>query len=389
MTALSGDYSLSMTTETLTKTVIFPLETSARKTERLRACIAEWQEMASTVANHHASFPDYEWGRTKQNPSWYRILRREHDDADIHSQGKLAALHKVGSAFKSWRENAKPGQPPQFGEGDYCRFTADGVEVVKNDTGYGLKVKLEPYNAEWWHINASDYHRDYCQGIVDCDLQLGSVELHCNPETGAVKAHAAISSEVDVLPWSDVETAVGVDLGETALYTAVAKTSGGVASVNIESGGEYRHYRERLKAERRKLQADGKRREAHSARTRYEDYTDHVMHAASREIVDFAADHDRAGVVLEDLTDYRETADDPIHDWPYQQLQTKICYKATEKGIPVKIVDAAYTSRKCRMCGDVSPRNRDGDRFKCSACGYEVHADMNAASNIATMARVE
>jgi putative transposase len=40
-------------------------------------------------------------------------------------------------------------------------------------------------------------------------------------------------------------------------------------------------------------------------------------------------------------------------------------------------------SSSCRKCGETNPAMRDGDAFECWGCGYEVHADVNAAINIA------
>jgi IS605 OrfB family transposase len=100
-------------------------------------------------------------------------------------------------------------------------------------------------------------------------------------------------------------------------------------------------------------------------------------------VVEFAVEHEPSVLVLEDLTHYRETADDPIHDWPFADLQEKICYKATAEGIPVETVDPKDTSITCRKCGQATPEFRDGTEFSCRRCGYEVHADVNAAINIA------
>ena len=75
------------------------------------------------------------------------------------------------------------------------------------------------------------------------------------------------------------------------------------------------------------------------------------MNNASRQIVDLAASHEPAAIHLEDLSNYQQTVEEPIHDWPYGMLQKQIVYKAQEAGIPVKIVDPAYTSITCRHCG--------------------------------------
>ncbi|MCT6735266.1 RNA-guided endonuclease InsQ/TnpB family protein [Rhodococcus qingshengii] len=46
-------------------------------------------------------------------------------------------------------------------------------------------------------------------------------------------------------------------------------------------------------------------------------------------------------------------------------------------------VPAAYTSQECSNCGYTCPENRDSQAiFRCQGCGFEHHADTNAAINI-------
>ena len=45
-------------------------------------------------------------------------------------------------------------------------------------------------------------------------------------------------------------------------------------------------------------------------------------------------------------------------------------------------VNPANTSRRCSTCGFTHPDNRDDEDFECLKCGYENHADYNAAKNI-------
>lgn len=50
----------------------------------------------------------------------------------------------------------------------------------------------------------------------------------------------------------------------------------------------------------------------------------------------------------------------------------------------VEKINAAYTSQTCSTCGHCAPENRESQAaFRCTACGYQVNADVNAARNIA------
>jgi transposase len=56
--------------------------------------------------------------------------------------------------------------------------------------------------------------------------------------------------------------------------------------------------------------------------------------------------------------------------------------RAHKRGIPIIYVNPAYTSKRCSRCGEFGRRTRK--LFECPHYGYEAHADVNAAFNIAT-----
>lgn len=62
-------------------------------------------------------------------------------------------------------------------------------------------------------------------------------------------------------------------------------------------------------------------------------------------------------------------------------IQKMVERQAHNRRIPVIYVNPAYTSRRCCRCGEFGRRSRK--RFECPHCGYVVHADVNAAFNIA------
>lgn len=65
------------------------------------------------------------------------------------------------------------------------------------------------------------------------------------------------------------------------------------------------------------------------------------------------------------------------------QLRTFIENKAKERGRKVIRVNPKYTSQTCPNCGNIDKANRvSQSKFKCVNCGYEAHADQNAAANI-------
>lgn len=380
-----GEFAAATTTENVTKTLTVPLETSDRKSELLERAVEEFAEMASFWADVLPSYPEHEW--TPNHTEMYRHITDEFDDDTRTVKSTIAreAQQKVTSAFTSWSSNGKPGARPQFEEVDYVRLSHQDLTLAENDRGYGLKVRAIPNEPEWFHCGGGAYQTELLERVCDeaDSASLGAAEIVVEDD-GGVTAKLNISFDVEVYEPDDVATTVGVDLGERVLYAvAVTDSDGTVETVEVESGREFRHYREQLEARRERLSEAGDLKGVRETRGDRERYTEQVTHTASRRIVDLAADHAPCAIHLEDLTGYRESATDAIHDWPHAMLQEQIMYKATEAGIPVRVVDPAGTSYTCRQCGAENPAFREGDEFDCWECGYEVHADVNAAINIA------
>jgi IS605 OrfB family transposase len=114
---------------------------------------------------------------------------------------------------------------------------------------------------------------------------------------------------------------------------------------------------------------------------------DHVL---SKQIVQSA--QPGATLVLENLTDIRKRSkirkrtetSRRVHSWSFAQVKGFVAYKAEERGCTVVGVDPRHTSQACSCCGHVARNNRRSrGRFVCRTCGYELHADLNAARNIA------
>lgn len=72
-----------------------------------------------------------------------------------------------------------------------------------------------------------------------------------------------------------------------------------------------------------------------------------------------------------------------ILDQGWHMFETMLAYKLAERGGELVKVDAAYTSQTCAECGIADRASRtDQATFKCTACGHENNADVNAARNI-------
>lgn len=72
-----------------------------------------------------------------------------------------------------------------------------------------------------------------------------------------------------------------------------------------------------------------------------------------------------------------------LSHWTYTDIMAKLDRYCEEHGVRVSLVEPAYTSQKCSKCGTVRKDNRNGAKYECK-CGNVMHADLNAAINIAS-----
>jgi len=369
-----------MPTETVAQTVVLDLETSNRKNTKIQKCINEYQEMSKFVSDLILSFDENQW--STMNPQFYRnVVEEWGDDRYVSGQVASEAIGDVVSGYKSWRSNGKVGNKPVFGKQNYVRAKSQQITVEENNKGYGIKFNIVPYKPEWFHINDNKFSKRYLDKIVNEGASFGTCEIHKDGDT--LKAHLVVTWDVDVIEDEEVETVIGVDLGENVIYTYSVLSNDGIKNVELKDGSEFRHHRERLKEKRSEMMANNDVKGVKECRGQHEKYTEQVLHTASKNIVKEATQHNNPKIVLEDLTNYRKTAANAIHDWPYALAQEMIMYKAKAKGIPVEVVDPRNTSKTCRNCGYVHSSNRNGTDFECGECGYQVHADVNASMNIA------
>ena len=78
-----------------------------------------------------------------------------------------------------------------------------------------------------------------------------------------------------------------------------------------------------------------------------------------------------------------------LSKWNLGLWHRAIEQKCEENCVYLHQVEPKYTSQTCPRCGNVDKRNRDGVLFRCTSCGYEANADLNASVNILNRFRQE
>lgn len=182
----------------------------------------------------------------------------------------------------------------------------------------------------------------------------------------------------------EAEEFIGVDLG----IVNVAVTSDGT-TYDAEHVNEVRDRYARTRASLQRKGTRGARRVLRRLTGRERRFMQDTNHKISAEIIREAEASGR-GIRIEDLEGIRDRMKvrkkqrAKHHRWAFYQLRTFLTYKATLAGVPLELVDPAYTSRTCPACGHCEKKNRKSQaRFECCGCGYAANADLVGATNIA------
>jgi putative transposase len=191
-----------------------------------------------------------------------------------------------------------------------------------------------------------------------------------------------------------IDTVLGVDLGVTDIaVTSEGQKFGGKTIKLIKN--HYASMRAVLqqkavkgtRSTRRRCRELQKRLSGKEGR-----YQRQINHEISKAIVTRAQEIP-AKIALEDLTGIREGVNQKagksqrrrVNGWAFYQLKDFLTYKALQAGIPLVLVDPAYTSQTCHICGNQG--NRRGKSFDCPVCMWSGDADFNGAQNIAFLGR--
>ena len=304
------------------------------------------------------------------------------DQTDLHADHVTAARNLAADALSStkdglFQQGEKASKPTFRGtvvvygpkavtyHDEYCTLsTVDGRiradYVVPDDT---TATPFEEYweNDEWNEKQATLHKRD-----------------------GDYYLHVAMEKPEQDTSTTENGAVLGVDLNVDG-YLAVTSTGRFLGNADFLN-----HKRDEYEERRGALQECGTR-SAHltikSIGNRFSEWSSDYLHRVSKAVVEEARRHDCVGIALEDLDGIRDRIANAskFQQWAFNELQRYIEYKAEEYGIVVEYVNPAYTSQRCSHgeCGHVDEDNRDGDAFECLQCGKSLHADYNAARNIA------
>jgi len=111
----------------------------------------------------------------------------------------------------------------------------------------------------------------------------------------------------------------------------------------------------------------------------------HAQDALVRDLVERLYEDGVCRVYVGNLADVLEThwqceVNEKTHTfWAFSRFIDRLECVCEEYGIEVVETSEAWTSQECPECGERETTHRNGDVFRCGACGFEGHADLKAS----------
>ena len=358
------------------RTVPVKLDVDSHSAALLEDTVDEFLWAANYTTRHAFEGEYVTTSKTTLHDETYEDVRGE---TTLHSNHVQAARNKAAEACKSVVEKWKQGKKASMPYFTSPHLVYDHRTVTFHDEYVSLATVDGRIEAEYV-LPDKARNTPHAEYFLSDEYETTGAELHHSNGNWMLHIHCKKDVESDTSEQATPEngTVLGVDLGVNNL--AVASTG------TFWTGDEFDHWRREYENRRGDLQECGTRwaHENMQAVGQKEDGRfKQTLHRISNELVSETRESDCSVIAFEDLTDIRErTGGSWGHKWAFNRLYEYVEYKAAEYDIDVAQVDPENTSRRCSRCGFTHPDNRQSESFECLKCGYENHADYNAAKNI-------
>jgi hypothetical protein len=285
-------------------------------------------------------------------------------------------------------------QPPTWREWDVPTLHQTCIQananVVKLEASedstfdYWLRIStLEKGHPIQVPVKLAEYHREVLKDkTINSSVQL-------NRREGSWWLTLSYDEVVTVQPQPDAPV-IGVDVGiANFLTTSDGKRYGTFNGKLRERQKRDREKRRRKAKLRACLEKKGVKKLPSTCSKSGQRLIRHVKQSINRAVNECFAEHPDAQFAYEHLSIATmkfkaRTMNAYLRASNLAHIPRQIEWNALKRGVQATKVKSAYSSQECSMCHYVDKRNRpDQQTFCCRACGQTLHADENAARNLA------
>ena len=379
------------------KAVRYRLETTPEQENLLARAVGCVRFVWNRALSVQKSYLDHQCGTLNYNGLCELLTSWRNSEAfgflaESPSQPQQQTLKNLARAIKDAFDKASAKKFPKFKK----KFVHDSMRYPQPEH---IQFDLKPQDAQGRKVFPKIYLPMIGWVKFRKSCIIGGEIRNVTVSRAGGHWYVAIQIEKEIAdPVHPATTAVGGDRGVANLLAL----SDGTMFLPVTA---FRDLQGKLAKEQRKLakkvkfSANWKKKKAKITRLhqRIAEIRKTVLHQVSTVI-----SKNHAVVVLEDLKVRNMTAsatgtvespgrnvrqksglNKSILDQGWGLLKQMLGYKLQWSGGMLLLVDPAYTSQICPVCGVVDAGNRKVQAvFRCLHCGHEAHADVNAAQNI-------
>ncbi|WP_117594096.1 RNA-guided endonuclease InsQ/TnpB family protein [Haloprofundus halophilus] len=366
-----------------TRTVPIKLDVAENDADLLHQTLNHFLDAANYVVNV-AWKPDWKITSKRElhNLTYSNVREDSPLPANLVQAARNRAAEAVNGCVERWKEGKKASKP-RF----TSRFASYDARTVTVNDNHATLATIDGRVAAKFVLPDESRDTPHSAYLFNDDYDVKGATLHYDSVEDCFYLHVRTKPcvENDNADKGDTKhvSVLGVDLGITNL----AVTSTGT----FWSGSELTHWHREYEKRRGSLQQTGTRwahinvqRVGRKQTGRFEQF----LHTVSSQLVEEALKNKCTHIVFEQLRGIRERLPHAkaVQKWAFYRLFENVVYKAESEGLEVEQINPAYTSQRCSKCGftheDNRPKTNGQDEFVCLKCGYDVHADYNAAKNI-------
>ncbi len=366
----------------INRTAVVKLSVPDKRRDDLKRTMNTFRDAAQQFVDRGWEGNDDGYVITSGNHLQRLIYDNIRDETALHADLCVGAANHAADVLSSVVEKMKEGKrtsKPVF----TSNTTVYNTNAITYFDGY---CSLAAYGGSRVHAEYV-YPDDSIQAeyMKSDEWTKQGAKLRYDHQTDTYYLHVSVKQEREESSGrAENQTVLGVDRNVDG-YLAVTSTGAFIGNADLLN-----HKRREYERRRARLQQQGTR-SAHltiqSIGDTFANWSEDFLHQASKELVNEAVSQDCTTIVFEDLEGIRNGISDgsKFQQWAFNELKRQVTHKANSEGLTAETVHPQYTSQRCSEtgCGFTHEDNRDGDEFTCQKCDKELHADYNAARNIA------
>ncbi|WP_049783345.1 RNA-guided endonuclease InsQ/TnpB family protein [Mahella australiensis] len=334
---------------------------------------------ASSKLWNVANYERITWTKESGNPypDWYEQKARLKESfwyKNLPSQTAQEVLKQLDEAWSSFYKLKKTGgienpRPPKYKHSNFnIRYLnkgfviSDGVirlTVPKQQKLY-MKQKYV-LDTDFLYIQIPDRYKNFAG-------KAKVIEIIPIPRSNKYKINIIVDLPATQYQ-QDNAIYMAIDLGVNNLMTCYTSTGKSMIisgrqllSINRYFDKEIAHHQSITYAQQATSEAKYKKssRRIQQLYTKRKKQVHHLLHTATKQVIDFAEQEGVAAIIIGDLSHIRDDKDmgkvnnQKVHKWPFKKVEELLTYKTADRGIFTDKQEESYTSQCSPYATEVS-----------------------------------